>query len=213
MFDLLSQLKNKGYSVGACVCNVSKIEDLTRMLGLALEFFGGNGIDGIVGNAGVNPLASSTLEAPDSVYEKVMDVNVKSYWNLIKLASPHLNINASIVFVSSIGGFQPSPPAGLYGVSKMAVVALGRALSQDLGTKGIRVNCIAPGLVKTRMSAYFWSQEGNEELAKAQADATALKRLGDPENIAAIAAFLLSPDASFVTGETILATGGLNSRL
>lgn len=179
----------------------------------AVEFFGGKGIDCVISNAGVNPVAEGTLQSSEAVYDKVFQVNLKAYWQLIKSSAPHMNDGGSVVLLSSVGGFQPAPPAGLYGVSKAGAIALAKVLAQDLGGKNIRVNCIAPGLIKTRMSEYYWKGDDNADMKRAQIENTHLKRLGEPEDVAGVAAFLLSKDASYVTGETIIVSGGGTSRM
>ena len=194
-------------------CNVGKLSEQTRLVDEAVEFFNGNGIDCVVSNAGVNPVAEGTLQSSEKVYDKVFQVNLKSYWQLVKLSAPKMNDGGSIVLLSSIGGFQPAPPAGLYGVSKAGAIALTKVLAQDLGTRNIRVNCIAPGLIKTRMSEFYWKGDENADMKRAQIENTHLKRLGEPEDIAGVASFLLSRDASYVTGETIIVAGGGSSRM
>jgi len=117
---------------------------------------------------------------------------------------------ATILFVSSIGGFNPTPPLGIYGVSKTALFGLTKLLARELGAKGIRVNCLSPGLIKTRFSSMLWE---SEEASKVGSSNTFLNRLGDPSEMAAVAAFLVSDDASYITGENIVAGGGMLSHL
>mmetsp|Transcript_9447 Transcript_9447/g.12341 ORF Transcript_9447/g.12341 Transcript_9447/m.12341 type:complete len:204 (+) Transcript_9447:342-953(+) len=203
-------MREKGYQVSGIPCHVGKDGDLENLVHEALEFFDGT-IHGVVSNAAVNPLAGPTLDLPENLYDKIMDVNVKSYWKLVKLCKPFFcSVNGgSIVFISSVGGYQPSPPVGIYGMSKSALIALAKVLSNDLGQDNIRVNGIAPGLIRTRMSEAFWKGP----MADNPLNRTYLGRHGDPEDIAGVAAFLLSDDSAFITGETIVVSGGGNSRL
>jgi len=117
---------------------------------------------------------------------------------------------SSILFVSSVGGYNPRPPLGLYGVSKTTLIGLTKALAVELGPKGIRVNCLAPGTIKTRFSSVLWQSKESEAFSSSQ---TFLGRVGESDEMAGCAAFLVSDDASYVTGETLLATGGMQARL
>ena len=117
---------------------------------------------------------------------------------------------SAVVLVSSVGGFQPEFPLGIYGMSKTALIGLGRALAGELGAQGIRINTICPGVVRTRMSRMLWEGEGG---GGETASRVFLNRHGDPVEMAGLAAFLLSEEASFITGESFVASGGTNSRL
>ena len=102
------------------------------------------------------PATGPTLEVSDSLYDKIFDTNVKSFWSFTREVLPHLQPRASFVFISSVGAYDPAPPLGLYGVSKSAVVSLTKLLANELGHQGIRVNCIAPGIIRTRFSEMLW---------------------------------------------------------
>ena len=160
-------------------------------------------------------VAGPTLDMSEAVFAKILQVNVQNAFSLVKLVRPHMGRGGSIILVSSVGGHQPSPPLGLYGVSKAAMIALGRVLSIDLGPAGIRVNTICPGIVRTKMAAMFWkegSESEQEQLAK-ERRSSSLQRYGDPADIAAVAAFLASDDSSYMTGESLVVNGGGMSRL
>lgn len=205
--------------VGGCPCNVGVPEALEQYLEKSYAFFASCQkqtvedvrIDGIVSNAAVNPYFGMSYDAPDTVYKKIMSINVESQWRLVKLAKPRLTEGSSVVFISSIGGFQPSPPLGLYSVSKTAVLGLTRMMSRELGSEKIRVNCVAPGLIKTKFSEALWKEsDGSERTASSD---TSIPRLGEPVDIAGPVAFLLSQDSEFVTGETLVVSGGVRTRL
>ncbi|KAK9863693.1 hypothetical protein WJX84_004787 [Apatococcus fuscideae] len=137
-------------------------------------------------------------------------INVRSPIMLTREVVPHLRPGSSIVYISSYTAFNPTPPIPMYAVSKTALLGLTKALAEELGPKGIRVNCIAPGVIPTKFSAALVESKEKEEGVK---NATFLKRLGRPEDIAAAAAFLSSDDASYITAETLLVAGGMQSRL
>jgi len=128
---------------------------------------------------------------------------------LSKTFKPLLSKGSNILFISSTGGFQPQIPSGLYGASKTALIGLSRALASELGKEGIRVNCIAPGLVKTRMSEAFWKGPYGPVAEKQ----LFLRRLGEPSDIGKVAVFLLSDMADWITGEVVVVSGGTHTRL
>uniref|UniRef100_A0A673K3U8 Dehydrogenase/reductase SDR family member 4-like n=1 Tax=Sinocyclocheilus rhinocerous TaxID=307959 RepID=A0A673K3U8_9TELE len=128
------------------------------------------------------------------------------------LVVPHMEKRGggSVVIVSSVAGYQPMQGLGPYSVSKTALLGLTRALAPDLAHSNIRINCVAPGIIKTRFSAALWE---NESVLEEFLKQTSIKRLGQPEDIGGVIAFLCSDEASYITGETITVTGGMNCRL
>lgn len=205
--ETIAEMRARGLDVHGMTCNVSDFKEQGLLVQKAVELWGK--VDLVVANAGVNPAAGPSLNTTNDAYDKTMGINVKSVWELIKLAEPHLNTNASLLFVSSTAAYQPGPPLGIYGVSKTALVSLTKVLAQELGPKGIRVNALCPGLVRTRFAAALWKSE----LGQQQREALWLRRLGDPEDMAGPATFMLSDDASFMTGESMVVSGGTYSRL
>lgn len=205
-------------NIGGCSCNVGDPKDLEAFVSKSFEFLAGLlkvkenevKIDGLVSNAAVNPHFGPSLDATDASYTKIFQINIESAWRLVKIVHPRLRPGSSIVFVSSIGGFMPGPPLGLYGVSKSALNSLTKTLSLELGHELIRVNCVAPGLIKTKFSEALW--KGKEEEAEKPVK-TAIPRIGQPVDIAGPVAFLLSEDAEYVTGETLIISGGRESRI
>ena len=133
--------------------------------------------------------------------------NVKSSWWLVKLVAPHMVERGSgnIMLISSIGAFRATSVLGAYGISKAAEAQLARNLALELGPKGIRVNAIAPGLIKTDFAKALWS---NPAILKNVEERAPLRRIGQPVDIAGVAVFLASRAASFVTGQLIVADGG-----
>jgi len=144
----------------------------------------------------------------DEAFDKIMGANVKSNIWLANLVIPGMAARGggAVVIISSIGGLRGSDMLGAYGISKAADFALARALAVEWGPRNVRVNCIAPGLVKTDFARALWEDEARLAVRTAR---TPLRRIGLPEEIGPIAAFLASPAASFITGEIIVADGGV----
>jgi NAD(P)-dependent dehydrogenase (short-subunit alcohol dehydrogenase family) len=168
-----------------------------------LESFGR--LDMLVNNTGINPVFGSVLDVEASAAAKIFAVNVLAPIAWTKRARDAWmgEHGGAIVNVASIAGLQASPGIGMYGVSKAALIRLTIELATELGP-GIRVNAVAPAVVKTRFASALY--EGREEEA---AKAYPLKRLGVPEDIAGAVAYLLSDDAGWVTGQTLVLDGGI----
>ncbi|XP_026072257.1 dehydrogenase/reductase SDR family member 4-like [Carassius auratus] len=206
----VSLLRSKNIKVIGTTCNVGKAEDRDKLINLTVEQCGG--VDILVSNAAVNPFFGNILESTEEVWDKILGVNVKASFLLTKQVVPHMEKRGggSVVIVSSVAGYQPMQGLGPYSVSKTALLGLTKALAPDLAHSNIRINCVAPGIIKTRFSAALWE---NESVLKDVLKQTSIKRLGQPEDIGGVIAFLCSDEASYITGETITVTGGMNCRL
>ncbi|KAF4659351.1 Dehydrogenase reductase SDR member 4 [Perkinsus chesapeaki] len=192
------------------ICNVSNAADRAALLEAA-KAFGDGKIDVLVSNAASNIAIGPTDSCDDRQWDKMFENNVKSAWQLTTEFKPYMRRGtAAVLFVTSIAAFSLAPPLSVYGVTKTALTGLMKALAYDLGPEGIRVNALAPGIVKTKFSELLWKNEGSSQLWSGQ---SMLKRIAEPEEMAGPAAFLCSDDASFVTGETLIASGGVSSRL
>lgn len=190
----------------AAPCNVSHTAQLRELLDQTIAAFGG--IDILVCNAAVNPYFGPMADMPEDAYDKVMASNVKSTFLLSNMAAAHMAASGggSIIIVSSIGGNQGSGTLGVYGMSKAADFALTRNLAIEWGPKGIRANCIAPGLIKTDFSRALWE---NPKLLQNVERGTPVRRIGQPEDIGGVAVFLASNAAAYITGQTIVVDGGI----
>lgn len=203
-------LQSQSIRVTGTTCNVGKGEDREKLVQLTMEQYGG--IDILVSNAAVNPFFGNILDSTEDVWDKILSVNVKSAFLLTKLVVPHMEKRGggNVVFVSSVAGYQPMQALGPYSVSKTALLGLTKALAPELAPSNIRVNCVAPGIIKTRFSSALWENEDILDEFKKQ---LSIKRIGVPEEIGGVIAFLCSDEASYITGETITVTGGINCRL
>ena len=163
--------------------------------------------DVLVNNTGINPAFGPLTEIGEKVARKIMDVNVLSAlsWTCLALkAGLGVDGPGTIVNIASVAGLHPSPGIAYYGVSKSALIGLTMQLAAELAPR-VRVNAIAPAVVKTRFAAALYEQDEGKA-----ASAYPLGRLGEPEDIAAAAAFLASSDAAWITGQTLVIDGGLS---
>lgn len=187
-------------------CNVARKEELEALVKATLGAYGG--IDILVCNAATNPVFGPTASASDEAFDKIMGTNVRGVWQLCNMVAPQMaeRGGGAIIIVSSIAALRGNGVIGLYGVSKAADAALARNLAVEWGPKNIRVNAILPGLVRTDFARALWEDERNRKAREAQ---TPLRRLGDPDDIAGIAVMLAGPAGAFITGQTIVADGGV----
>ncbi|CAN6341099.1 unnamed protein product [Urochloa humidicola] len=205
--EAVESLKAKGITVVGAVCHVSDAQQRKGLIDTAVKNFGH--IDILVSNAAANPTVDGILQMKEAVLDKLWDINVKASILLLQDAAPHLRKGSSVIIISSITGYNPEQGLAMYGVTKTALLGLTKALAREMGPN-TRVNCIAPGFVPTRFASFLTT---NETIRKELTDKITLNRLGSVEDMAAAAAFLASDDASFITAETIVVAGGMQSRL
>ena len=189
----------------ACACNISEKTQLHALVDATLERWGR--IDALVCNAAVNPYFGPLAEITDEAYDKTMNANVRSNLWLCNMVIPRMaeRGGGAVVIVSSIAAFKGHGNLGVYALSKAADNQLARSLAVEWGRANVRVNCIAPGLVRTDMARALWEDPDN--LARAL-EAYPLGRIGEPEDIAGAAVFLASRAGDFVTGQTLVIDGG-----
>ncbi|QIK96496.1 SDR family oxidoreductase [Sphingomonas sp. HDW15A] len=189
----------------AVAANISDKAALQNLVDETRKAFGR--IDVLICNAASNPYYGPMAGISDDQFRKIFDNNVLSNHWLIGMVAPEMQErkSGSIVIVSSIGGLASSTVIGAYNVSKAADFQLARNLAAEFGPSQVRVNCIAPGLVKTDFARALWE---NPDTLKAVTRTTPLRRIGEPHEIAGAAVFLASPASTFMTGQTMIVDGG-----
>jgi NAD(P)-dependent dehydrogenase (short-subunit alcohol dehydrogenase family) len=199
-------IREKGGEALVIPCNISRRNEVEALIKGSQEKLGP--IDILVCNAAVNPYYGPLGEITDETFDKIMGANVKSNLWLCSLAIPAMaeRGGGAVIIVSSIAGIRGTEMIGAYGISKAADFALCRNLAVEWGPRNVRVNCIAPGLVKTDFARALWE---DEKALERRNRATPLRRIGAPHEIGGVAAFLASPAASFITGQVIVADGGV----
>jgi NAD(P)-dependent dehydrogenase (short-subunit alcohol dehydrogenase family) len=203
--EVAAGIRTKGGEAIAVTARISDRAQLENLVAKTRETWGG--VDILVCNAGINPHYGPLEGLTDQVFERMMTNNVLSNLWLSKLVVPDMKAkgDGSIIFISSIGGLKSSTVIAMYGVTKAADIALCRSLAAEWGPVGIRVNCIAPGLIVTDFARALY--EDPERRARREAE-TPLRRLGQPEEIAGAALLLASRAGSYITGQTIVVDGG-----
>lgn len=204
--EVAAGIRKAGGEAMVIPCNIGRKNEVEALIGGTLKQWGR--IDTLVCNAAVNPYYGPLAGLSDEAFDKIMSSNVKSNIWLCNLAIPSMaeKGGGSVIIVSSIGGLRGTGILGAYGISKAADFALARNLAVEWGPKNIRVNCVAPGLIKTDFARALWEDEKN---LKPRLQTTPLRRIGEPDEIGGIVAFLASKAATFMTGSVIVADGGV----
>ena len=200
---------NQQFGAGTAIsipANISSKEQLKNLVDETCRQLGQ--IDVLVCNAASNPYYGPMAGIEDDQFRKIFENNVLANHWLIGFVAPQMiaRKEGSIIIVSSIGGLRGTPVIGAYGISKAADLQLARNLAHEYGPHNVRVNCIAPGLIKTDFAKALWE---DAEALKRRTSTTPLRRIGEPDEIAGAAVFLASQAGSFVTGQTIVVDGGV----
>ncbi|KAI6205964.1 hypothetical protein M3Y94_00851600 [Aphelenchoides besseyi] len=190
-------------------CHVGNEAHRQRLLDFAVKSFGK--IDFLINNAGINPSFGWLTELQESEWNKLFDVNVKAAFLLTRAVVPIMKQNGGgcVIFNASTGAYQPPPMIAAYGLTKTALLALTKTLATELAPFNIRINAVSPGLIRTKMSQPLLESETIKE----EGGVNDMKRVGDPHEVAAAISYLVSNDASYVTGESMIVSGGTDSRL
>ena len=190
----------------AVASSLSSKESLQALVDRTRDAFGA--IDVLVCNAASNPHYGPMATITDEQLRKTLDHNIVSQHWLIQMVAPAMleRRSGSIILVSSIGGLRGSPILGAYAITKAADIQMTKNLAREYGPHNVRVNSIAPGLVKTDFARALWE---NPENLRASTASAAMGRIGEPHEIAGAAVFLGSEAASFMTGQTIVVDGGV----
>lgn len=198
-------LNKRGLAAIAVPCNVSAKEELQHLVDTTMKEWGR--VDILVGNAATNPVYGPLAQVPDSAFDKVMGTNVRSNFWLCNMVIPQMaeRKDGAVVLIASIAGLKGNTTIGTYGISKAAEMQLARNLALEWGPHNIRVNAIAPGVIRTDFARALWEEDERRKRLEA---ATPLRRIGEPRDIAGLAVFLASSAGSFITGQSIVADGG-----
>lgn len=198
------EIRTKGVKSMAIAAHIAKIEDSKALTEQVMKSFGR--IDILMNNAGTNPYYGPVMNQDEKTYDITMNVNLKGLFFLSQLAARIMKNQGGgcVINTASIGGLRAGD-LGVYSVSKAAVIMLTQVMAKEWGQYQIRVNAIAPGIIKTRLSEALWKDP--EVNAKAIATIP-MMRLGEPEEVAGAVVFLASKAGSYITGETIVIDGG-----
>jgi len=203
--EVSEEIKKTGREALPVAAHNRKPEELDNLFNVVMKKYGKINI--LVNNAAANPAMGYTVDMEEKIYDLIMLTNLKAYTYLSQLVGKQMRDQGSgnIVNISSVGGISPDKGLGLYCVSKAGIIMLTKSLALELGEHNIRVNCIAPGVVKTKFSEALWS---NEALMEGEMAGMALKRIAEPEEVARVALFLASDATPYITGQTIVMDGG-----
>jgi NAD(P)-dependent dehydrogenase (short-subunit alcohol dehydrogenase family) len=207
--SVVRDIKAAGGTATAIACNISHKDQVEALVSQTEATFGP--VDVLVCNAAVNPYYGPMSGIPDDAFSKILQVNIVANNWLVSRVAPKMaeRQGGAVVIISSIGGLMGSRTIGAYCVSKAADMQLARNLALEWGKQGVRVNCIAPGLIKTDFAKALWD---NPETLAGALKASPLNRIGDPDDIAGAALLLGSDAGRFITGTTIVVDGGATIR-
>lgn len=200
--DEIRKLGKKCLPVSA---HARKVEELKHLVDQVMETFGR--IDILVNNAATNPAIGPIVETDEKIYDQIMETNLKGYFMMSKFVGALMvkQRSGNIINISSAGGVSPAEGLGPYCISKAGINMLTKGLALELGPYNIRVNAIAPRIVKTRFSEALWT---NEALMKKELEFVPLKRVAQPVEIARTALYLASTASDYMTGHVIVLNGG-----
>lgn len=203
--EVAEEIRSAGGEAIGIACNINYKEQLEALVKQTTEQLGP--IDVLVCNAALNPYYGPIQDIPDAAFDKVMHANIGSVHRLCQLVIPGMaeRGGGAVIIVSSIGGLKGTDKLGAYAISKAADMQIARNLAVEWGPENVRVNCIAPGLVRTDFARALWE---NPDTYAATVKHYPLRRIGEPDEIAGAAVFLASSAGSFTTGQTIVIDGG-----
>jgi dehydrogenase/reductase SDR family protein 4 len=199
------EIKARGRKGMAVASHIAKVEESANLVEKVKAEFGR--IDILVNNAGTNPYFGPIIDAEEWAWDTTMNVNLKGPFILSQLVARVMREQGggTIINTASVGGMRPGQMQGIYSITKAGLIMLTKVMATEWGKYNIRVNAIAPGVIKTRLSEALWKEPAVGEAATKR---TALGRLGEPEDVAGAVLYLASDASSYVTGETIVISGG-----
>jgi NAD(P)-dependent dehydrogenase (short-subunit alcohol dehydrogenase family) len=199
-------IRAAGGTAAAIPCHIGDKAQLAHLVAETRRQF--DAIDILVCSAGINPFYGPLEQVEDATFDRIMATNVRSNLTLASLVRAEMAArrDGAIIIVSSIAGLRGTPGLGPYAISKAADMQLARNLALEWGKDNIRVNCLAPGLIRTDFARALWADEA---LMKQRLAVTPLGRIGEPDEVAGAALLLASPAGRFITGQTIVIDGGV----
>jgi dehydrogenase/reductase SDR family protein 4 len=203
--DTVASEMGAGAKVLPLACHVGRAEQIQNLVETTNRQFGK--IDVLVNNAATNIAQEPVLQIDEGKFDKMIEVNLKSAFRLIQAVAPGMCERGwgSIVNIASISGVRPQYHGMLYSMTKAALIMMTQSYALELGPRGVRVNSIAPGMIQTVLSEYYWKDESRrDQILNDQP----VKHLGQPEEIAELAVLLASDRGSYITGQNIIADGG-----
>jgi dehydrogenase/reductase SDR family member 4 len=194
-----------GAGVKPIACHVGRPEQIENLIASTTRELGP--IDILVNNAATNISFGPCLEINETQFDKMVEINLKSAFRLIQAVAPGMceRGHGSIINIASIAGLRPQRHSLLYSVTKAALIMMTQSYALELGSKGVRVNAIAPGLIQTALSEFYWKDEAQRQAALKDQP---IARLGQPRDVAEIALLLASDKGSYITGQTFVVDGG-----
>lgn len=186
-------------------CHVGRKDQLERLVTLTNEKFGT--VDILVNNSATNIGQGPALDVTDEMLDKMIEINVKATLRLVRLCLPGMieKKKGSVINIASIAGLHPQPGGLLYSFTKAGLLMMTRSWAREFGPNGVRFNAIAPGLIQTDFSEFFWKDPGRKAYFEGMQP---IPRIGQPEEIGFCALYLASDESSFVTGQTFVLDGG-----
>jgi NAD(P)-dependent dehydrogenase (short-subunit alcohol dehydrogenase family) len=202
-----AEIEKQGGTALAIACHVGNEEDVTALVERTVDAFGG--VDIALNNAATNPHFGPLITATASLWDKILEVNLRSAFFLCQKVIPIMQKRGGgkIINMASVAGVTPQPAMGIYSVSKAGMIMLTKVLAQELGAYNIQVNAVAPGVIKTRFSSALWQ---TPSIAEALEKHTPLGRMGEVDDVVGAALYLASPMSDYVTGTVLLVDGGMN---
>jgi NAD(P)-dependent dehydrogenase (short-subunit alcohol dehydrogenase family) len=194
-----------GSNVKAIACHVGRADQIENLISITTRELGP--IDILVNNAATNVSFGPCLEIDEAQFDKMIEINLKSAFRLIKAVAPGMceRGSGSIINIASIAGLRPQLHSLLYSMTKAALIMMTQSYALELGPKGVRVNAIAPGLIQTALSEFYWKDETQRKSILA---GQPIQRIGQPRDVAELALLLASDRGSYITGQTLTVDGG-----
>jgi len=205
LLQAAAEMKDCAGRVYPLACHVGRAADIQHLVDTAHREFGE--IDILVNNAATNIAQEPALQVDEAKFDKMIEVNLKSAFRFIQAVAPGMcqRGSGSIVNIASIAGLRPQFHGMLYSMTKAALIMMTQSYALELGPRGVRVNAIAPGLVQTVLSEYFWK---DAEKLRHVIETQPIKHLGQPHEIAEVALLLAGDRGSYLTGQTLVVDGG-----